>query len=224
MVFITILYLETELLFHQVSFRVFSKPHFGGDGFAFWVLSSEMDPSYSAEGKALTGPVFGLRENFKGFGVVFDTYDNDGRRDNPSVFAVMNKENNFAYSHNDDLASSYIRDTPGNLGYKCTADYRNLGKPMRVLFRYFRNVLHVYVDDSIKDRGYKFCLAVNIDLGSAITEKHLAFTAMTGEGNSSVRKLFQFLSLIYVAFDSGRCRRDHADLDSLPDRQGPECQ
>ena len=52
-----------------------------------------MDPSYSAEGsEALKGPLFGLRADFKGFGVIFDTYDNDGRRDNPSIYVIMNKE------------------------------------------------------------------------------------------------------------------------------------
>lgn len=36
----------------------------------------------------MIGPVAGLRANFHGLGVVFDTYDNDNMRDNPSIFAI----------------------------------------------------------------------------------------------------------------------------------------
>ncbi len=140
-----------------------------------------MDPSYQAESKALNGPVFGLRDDFTGFGVVFDTYDNDGRRDNPSIYAIMNNEGKFTFNHDNDFANDYIRDSPAGLASKCTADYRNLGTSIRVLFRYHRGILHVYIDDSLKSTGYKFCLAVRIELSSKITERHLAFTAMTGQ-------------------------------------------
>jgi hypothetical protein len=64
-----------------------SRSSFGGDGFAFWLLHNEMDPS---KGTALNGPLFGLRSDFHGIGVAFDSYDNDGSRDNPSVFVLKN--------------------------------------------------------------------------------------------------------------------------------------
>jgi mannose-binding lectin 1 len=68
--------------------EVFSKPHFGGDGLAFWVLAGDMDPSFSSEPDSLNGPIFGMKSEFKGFGVLFDVYDNDNRRNNPSVFVL----------------------------------------------------------------------------------------------------------------------------------------
>ncbi|CEP01500.1 hypothetical protein PBRA_002106 [Plasmodiophora brassicae] len=166
----------------EIGLRVFSKPHFGGDGFAFWVLSSEMDPSYSASPTSLSGPVFGMRDDFKGFGVIFDTYDNDGRRDNPSIFVVKNINGKFVYNNDNDLADNMVRNLDPSVPYKCTADYRNLGKPVKVLFRYIHGSLHIYVDDTIKETGYKFCLAVSINLEEVkITETHFAFTSMTGE-------------------------------------------
>jgi hypothetical protein len=47
-----------------------------------------MDPSFSGEPDALNGPIFGMKNEFKGFGVMFDVYDNDNRRNNPSVFVL----------------------------------------------------------------------------------------------------------------------------------------
>jgi len=35
-----------------------------------------------------TGPLFGMKTEFKGVGVLFDTYDNDNARNNPSVFVL----------------------------------------------------------------------------------------------------------------------------------------
>jgi len=43
-------------------------------------------------------------QNFKGLGVCFDVYDNDGRRDNPSVFVLYNPEGNETeYNHDNDF-------------------------------------------------------------------------------------------------------------------------
>src|SRR5688572_4793322 len=66
--------------------EVFSKPHFGGDGFGFWVLAGEQDPSFAQNVDALSGPLFGLKQDYKGFGVVVDvvsshaTAERDGWR------------------------------------------------------------------------------------------------------------------------------------------------
>eukprot|EP00474_Spongospora_subterranea_P008684 CRZ09142.1 hypothetical protein [Spongospora subterranea] len=178
---------ESEILVEVSSHR-----SLGGDGFTVACISGAMDPASQSQTSSDTlvnsfsGPIFGLREDFKGFAVVFDTYDNDGRRDNPSVFVIQNSDGKFKFNNDNDYADNYIRSTSSNLPCKCTADYRNLGKPFKVLLRYLDNVLHVYVDDSVKEVGYKFCLAVNVDI-DADMEKHLAITAMTGELADAVK-------------------------------------
>ena len=86
----------------EYKLEVFSKPHFGGDGFAFWVLASEQDPSFTQNPDALSGGLFGLRNDFKGFGVVIDVYDNDNRRNNPSVFVLASPKDGKAPKFNHD--------------------------------------------------------------------------------------------------------------------------
>lgn len=88
---------------------------FGGDGFAFWMLHSSMDPSKAAGAGTLEGPLFGIPDAFQGFGIAFDTYDNDGARDNPAVFVLKNfaaDESHAApaasFSHNADFSQDMV--------------------------------------------------------------------------------------------------------------------
>ena len=51
------------------SFRVGGRNKIGGDGLAFWYAK---DPG-------IIGPAFGSKDTWDGLGVIFDTYDNDGK-------------------------------------------------------------------------------------------------------------------------------------------------
>merc|ERR1712178_118379 len=55
---------------------------------------------------------------------------------------------------------------PATLDTKCTLDYRNRPRPVKVLLRYQNQVLHVYtnLDGNTVQGGYSFCLAVKIDI------------------------------------------------------------
>jgi len=173
----------------EVEFKteIFSKPHFGGDGFGFWVVSSDQDPAYS-EADALLGPAFGMRKDFKGFGVMFDVYDNDHRRNNPSIFVLTNFDGGeFMYNHDNDFENDMYTNKPannfgskGHSAHKCVADIRNTGKVSRVLVKYLHRVLHVYVDTA-DQQGYKFCLAVEFEADRVFREHSIAFTAATGQ-------------------------------------------
>ena len=94
---------------------VFSKPHFGGDGFAFWLLHSSQDPSFQTDPEYLLGSVFGMREDFRGVGIVVDVYDNNGSRDNPSIFVLHNPTGERTnYNHDNDYANDmYKKTAPG---------------------------------------------------------------------------------------------------------------
>jgi hypothetical protein len=170
----------------EVAFRVQSKPHFGGDGFAFWVISGDHDPSYHFEPDYLNGAMFGLRDDFKGIGVIFDTYDNDGKRDNPAVFVVSNEEGRFGvHDHDNDFEQVMVKTLPAepNSQYKCFSSYRNTKHPYKVLIRYRRGTLHVYVQDGLwgsEPTEFKYCLSVVVPYPSSITERHIAFSALTG--------------------------------------------
>ena len=74
----------------ELKMQVASKSHFGGDGFGLWLLHESMNPASHTETDWLSGPIVGLRANFEGVGIIFDTYDNDNQRDNPSVFVIKN--------------------------------------------------------------------------------------------------------------------------------------
>jgi len=184
--------LESENFEVEFKMEVFSKPHFGGDGMGFWVLAGDHDPAFSTDPEALCGPVVGMKTDFNGFGVVFDTYDNDNRRDNPSILVLKsaaagspptkwNHDQDFAT----DIVTKVVSDVEGVTGtsrtysaYRCLAEFRNTGKTSKVLVKMLRKQLHVYVDtqDGV---GWKFCLAVEME--QTYKDYHIAFTAATGQ-------------------------------------------
>lgn len=187
--------LESENWEVEFKVEVFSKPHFGGDGFAFWVLGNgtygaEQDPAFSQDPDALTGPLFGMRNTFQGIGVIFDVYDNDNRRNNPAVFVVRNDgPGPFMYNHDNDFENDMVTQKPTSIvgldvdtrrthqAHRCVADLRNTGKPTKVLVKFLHKVLSVYIDT--QTAGYKFCLAVAMD--RTFVDHHMAFTGATGQ-------------------------------------------
>ena len=42
------------------------------------------------EEKGTEGPVFGNIDKWKGLGVIFDSFDNDGQHNNPYIMAMVN--------------------------------------------------------------------------------------------------------------------------------------
>eukprot|EP00466_Bigelowiella_natans_P008105 jgi/Bigna1/73854/fgenesh1_pg.26_\ len=166
----------------EFEFKCYSKPHFGGDGFGFWILDSTDDPILKSEPDALTGPLFGMKENFKGIGLAFDTYDNDGDRKNPSIFVLDNaKGEKFVGNHDNDYMNDAYTKTPSNYQnpeHTCQADYRNSKDPVKVLVRFLHKILHVYIDTR-DGQGWRVCLAVEFERD--FFNHHMAFTANTGQ-------------------------------------------
>lgn len=135
----------------------------GGDGFAIWILNDTFHPRRYSQHNYLSGPIFGMREDFEGFGVIFDTYDNDNNRDNPTISVIKQVQGSLQkWDHDKDFQPNIIRDVPSEgLEFECTADYRNKDR-MKINLRYRKKELHVYYDDG---QGYVFCLAVKVGLG-----------------------------------------------------------
>jgi hypothetical protein len=62
-----------------MTFQV-SGARLGADGFAFWAV----------EEPKKEGSAYGYANQWKGLGVIFDTYDNDGGRNNPYIAVIFN--------------------------------------------------------------------------------------------------------------------------------------
>ena len=59
----------------------------------FWVQAI-----WFTEERGQEGPVFGSNDNWKGLGLFFDSFDNDGQRNNPYILAMVN-DGTQSYDH-----------------------------------------------------------------------------------------------------------------------------
>lgn len=179
--------LEQEWWEVEFQVEIFSSPNYGGDGMCMWVVSSNLDPSFAEDGKGLSGPLLGMKNDFEGVGVCIDVYDNDQRRNNPQVFALFNSADASeprTFNHDNDYEDDMVKGTnypgfgPTGLAHKCVADVRNSGKPHKFLVKFLHSLLHVYIDAQTGS-GFKFCFVVR--LNQTFPDYHLAFTATTGQ-------------------------------------------
>lgn len=107
----------------RIKFAVFGKRAPGADGVAFWYVA---EPH-----RERNGPLFGNKDNFKGIGFVFDTYDNDGLRDNPSVSLISNLDGSkSSWRIEDDLREEST--------FRCQFDFRHTSveEPVEALVQY----------------------------------------------------------------------------------------
>uniref|UniRef100_A0A672YYN3 Lectin, mannose-binding, 1 n=1 Tax=Sphaeramia orbicularis TaxID=375764 RepID=A0A672YYN3_9TELE len=67
----------------EVTFRVSGRGRMGADGLAVWFTTAQ----------GLDGPVYGAADHWNGVGVFFDSFDNDGKKNNPAILIVGNNGN-----------------------------------------------------------------------------------------------------------------------------------
>lgn len=170
----------------EIAFEIHSKPHFGGDGFAIWFVQGNSDPSFYTDPTAIDGPVMGMNDNFNGIGVIIDTYDNDGRRNNPSIFAVKNDGSRFQFRPDQDFEGSMITDLYKG-AHRCVNDLRNTNRPVEMVIKVINQALFVYIN-SHPSTGYRSCFSVNLNLpeGTSLKGSHLAITSSTGQVSDHV--------------------------------------
>ncbi|KNC84590.1 hypothetical protein SARC_03187 [Sphaeroforma arctica JP610] len=104
------------------------------------------------EDRAETGNIFGSKDFFKGLGLMIDTYDNDGKRDNPSLYAVIG-DGNTAFNHNNDGGDAVIG--------KCRVYARNAINPLTIRASYADKTLMVSVDETSNGKYYEPCFTVS---------------------------------------------------------------
>uniref|UniRef100_A0AAQ5YXZ0 L-type lectin-like domain-containing protein n=1 Tax=Amphiprion ocellaris TaxID=80972 RepID=A0AAQ5YXZ0_AMPOC len=128
----------------EVTFRVSGRGRMGADGLAVWFTSTQ----------GLDGPVYGAADQWNGVGVFFDSFDNDGKKNNPAIIVVGNN-GNLVYDHQND-------GTTQALG-TCLRDFRNKPYPIRAKITYYKQTLTVMINNGFTPdkEDYEFCTKVD---------------------------------------------------------------
>jgi len=139
---------EKEFWEVEVFLKISGRGRVGGDGTAVWFTEDAGHP----------GPVFGSADKWKGMGLFFDSFDNDGEQNNPYIMVMVN-DGTKAYDHHKDGIHQQLGG--------CMRDFRNRPYPVRVKIRYYNNILTVFYHGGMsnRDEDYELCMrAENVQL------------------------------------------------------------
>jgi hypothetical protein len=129
----------------------------------------------------------GMNDNFKGVGVIVDVYDNDGRRNNPAIFAIKNDGvTSFDPRTEQDFEGRMITDLYKG-SHRCVNDLRNTNRPVEMVIKVINNALFVYIN-SHASTGYRSCFSVQLNFPDEMSLKgyHLAITAASGQVSDNI--------------------------------------
>lgn len=159
----------------DVSLRVTGRLKTGADGLAIWFTSS-----VGSEGLA-----FGNTEIWTGLGIVLDSFDNNGKHDNPKIMAVMN-DGIQRFDHSGDGLMQEVG--------SCMKDFRNKPNPVKLRIVYLRGTLEVWVHDGMSSLAddYQLCLKTETTTNIPL-EGYFGVTAATG-GLSDDHDVLQFIT------------------------------
>ncbi|ROT63057.1 protein ERGIC-53 isoform X1 [Penaeus vannamei] len=145
----------------DVVFRVTGRGRIGADGLAIWFTDKP----------GVEGPVFGSSDQWNGLGVFFDSFDNDNKRNNPYVMAMVN-DGTKVYDHEHDGLSQQLGG--------CLRDFRNKPFPVRAKIEYYKNVLTLMIHNGMtnNEKDYEICMrAENVYIPPS---GYFGITAATG--------------------------------------------
>jgi len=141
------------------TFSITGRGRLGGDGLAFWYTEKPLE----------LGKAMGSAEVFDGLMLAFDTYDNDAKRDNPTVYGILN-----------DNTKAFDPETDGSdlLFASCSAGFRNSPMPTWVRVTNAHGRLKVEIDINSKGKSPVVCF----DLPDIIlpTGYYFGFSSATG--------------------------------------------
>ncbi|XP_043922091.1 protein ERGIC-53 [Protopterus annectens] len=145
----------------EVTFRVTGRGRIGADGLAVWYT----------EQQGLDGPVFGAADYWNGIGIFFDSFDNDGKKNNPAVLLVGNN-GKLSYDHQNDGSSQALG--------SCLRDFRNKPYPIRAKVTYYQKTLTVMINNGFTPdkEDYEFC--AKVDNMIIPSEGYFGISAATG--------------------------------------------
>lgn len=161
--------LKAESFEINVTFRIHTthKKKLFGDGLALWLLDNP----------AQNGPVFGIKDNFKGLGIMIDTFRNDNRGTFPFINVMMG-----------DGSASYNKGLDGSDnrldGCVAAGIVNPSNKKSQLRVRYLQSS-HLQIDlDANGDGKWKNCVTrMGVKLPGT---KYLGFSAETGQLSHAV--------------------------------------
>ncbi|XP_032525317.1 protein ERGIC-53 isoform X1 [Danaus plexippus] len=133
----------------DIMFKVTGRGRIGADGLAFWYVTKRGE---------YTGEVFGSSDRWNGLGIIFDSFDNDNKHNNPYIMAVLN-DGTKSFDHKSDGSSQLLSG--------CLRDFRNKPFPTRARIEYYANTLTVYFHNGLtnNEADYDLCFrAENVQL------------------------------------------------------------
>jgi len=158
----------------EAFFKISGRGRVGGDGLALWFTETAGEQ----------GPVFGSSDKWKGMGLFFDSFDNDGEQNNPYVMVMLN-DGTKEYDHFKDGNNQQLGG--------CMRDFRNRPHAVRAKVRYYNNILTVFYHSGMSenDEDYELCMrAENVELPK---EGFFGVTAATG-GLADDHDVLKFLT------------------------------
>ncbi|XP_061887285.1 protein ERGIC-53 [Entelurus aequoreus] len=128
----------------EVTFRVSGRSRTGADGLAIWFTAVQ----------GLDGPVYGAADKWNGVGIFFDSFDNDGKKNNPAIIVVGNN-GNLVFDHQHDGSTQALG--------TCLRDFRNKPYPVRAKLTYYKKTLTVMINNGFTPdkNDYEFCTKVD---------------------------------------------------------------
>lgn len=145
----------------EVEFKVDGKASsMYGDGFAIWIT----------EDRAVTGPVFGSKDNFKGLGIFFDTYANSRHSYSLPRVTAMLGDGHTSYDHNGDNAATELAG--------CSINFRRRDVPTKARMTYLAGKGFQLSLQTDKEGQWTTCFIKDIQLPPA---PYIGFSAATGE-------------------------------------------
>lgn len=144
----------------EVAIRVTGRGRIGADGMALWYTND----------RGVEGDVYGSQDEWKGIGVFFDSFDNDGLQNNPYILVVVN-DGTKKFHHQTDGRDQQIAG--------CLKDFRNKPFPVKAKLEYWKNVITLSISNGLsKEDNYEICVrAENIFLPQ---RGHFGMSAATG--------------------------------------------
>ncbi|KAF9408102.1 hypothetical protein BGZ94_002447 [Podila epigama] len=122
----------------ELSFKAFGQSTIGGRGLAFWY----------AQDRAVEGPIFGSKDQWKGLGIFMDTSDPVNQRSNSVIYGILNDGTK-------PFPSNPVAN--GNSFGGCLRDYKNSPNPVVLRVSYIGQTLRVSVDTVNKGKKMITC-------------------------------------------------------------------
>ncbi|XP_061149861.1 protein ERGIC-53 [Syngnathus typhle] len=145
----------------EVTFRVSGRGRMGADGLAIWFTSEQ----------GLQGPVYGAADKWNGVGIFFDSFDNDGKKNNP-VIVVVGNNGKLVYDHKHDGSTQALG--------TCLRDFRNKPYPVKAKVTYYKKTLTVMINNGFTPDANDFELCTKVEDMIIPPEGFFGVSAATG--------------------------------------------